>query len=144
MVWQHDYLGAGTDWDIKGQFLDVFGGKIGSVLAIAQTVDNETRPALAANGGLEEYLTVWQRETTWRKSIYGRLLYTDLTSKNPFEIAPPAGGDNENPAIGSQSSGYFITYTWDSFTPTTYGDVYGKMYVKPTPAPPVPPRRTIS
>ena len=103
---------------------------MGVVLRIAQTTDNESRPALAASGGIEEYLAVWQRETTFGKGIWGCLLYTDLSMLPSFEIAPPAGGDNGKPAAACHVSGYFVGYAWDSFDPTWYGDIYGRMLLQ--------------
>jgi len=130
VVWQYDYWGAGTDWDIKGQFLDVNGNKVGGVQSIAETVVNETSPAVAASGGIEEYLTVWQKETASEKGIWGRLLYTDLSMLPSFEIAPPAGGDNENPAAGCHNSGYFVTYSRDIFDLNIHADIYGRMLLE--------------
>jgi hypothetical protein len=131
VAWQHDYGGSNTDWDIRGQFLDASGGKVGGVQSIAITVDNEKYPALAASGGIEEYLAVWQKRTEFRHGILGRLLYTDFSALGSFEIAPPGGGYNEYPAAGCHNSGYLVTYSRDPLDPTIYGDIYGRMLLEP-------------
>lgn len=131
VVWQHDLWGDGTDWDIRGQFLDESGKTIGIFQRIAETGDNETSPALGADGGVGkgEYLVVWQRETNLGKGIWGRLIYTDqaLSSSSFFEIVPPGGGNNEDPAVGGgYNGGYFATYSWVDST-KIFGDIYGRM-----------------
>jgi len=47
-----------------------------------------------------------------------------------FEIAPPAGGDSVEPAAVCHFSGYLVGYSWDSFDPTSYGDIYGRMLLQ--------------
>jgi len=131
VVWQYDFGGTGTDWDIKGQFLDVSGSKVGGVQSIAMTYDNETLPALAANGGIEEYLTVWRKDTAYGTGIWGRLLYTDFSALGSFEIDPPGGGDHYLTAAGCHNSGYLVTYTRDPGDPSIYGDIYGRMLLEP-------------
>jgi len=133
VVWQHDWGGTDTDWDIRGQFLNVIGGKEGVVQGIAATVDSETSPALAASGGIEEYLAVWEKKTASGKGIWGRLLYTDPDPSMlpPFEIAPPGGGDNEDPAAACHVTGYFVPYSWDPSDPSIYSDIYGRMLLEP-------------
>lgn len=131
VVWQHDWDGTGTDWDIKGQFLDVSGSKVGGVQSIAITYDNETWPALAANGGIEEYLVVWKKETASGTGISGRLIYTDFSALQSFEIDPPGGGSHKwFPAVGCHNSGYLVTYSQDPLDPSIYGDIYGRMLLE--------------
>ena len=128
VVWQHDWDGTGTDWDIRGQFLDVSGSKVGGVLPIAITYDSETWPDVAASGGIEEYLTVWNKEGN---GIWGRLLYTDFSALQSFEITPANGGNPYSPSAGCHNSGYFVTYTWSPSDPLIYLDICGRMLLKP-------------
>ena len=127
VVWQDDRIVQG-DWDIFAQFLDVGGNKVGGSFWLAVSTDNETHPAMAVNGGSDQYLVVYQKTT-----LSGESLQADLFDRNGFfverfEVAPGGFGDNVAPTVGSHPSGYFMTYEWTSWEPGSTSDLYGRMW----------------
>ena len=130
VLFQHDYYGNGTDWDVRGQFLDVTGAKVRSVFGVAYSGKNEKYPTVASNPNSEEYLAGWiQEDAVFGDSVQARPLNTNGDNFNTFAIATGDGGTNRYPAIGDGKKGYLITYAWDSFSPIQHGDIYGKLFI---------------
>ena len=130
VVWQHAYPGPCCDWDIRGQELDVNGGLVGDEITIAQSLDDETAPSVAARPGTHrEYLAVWQRATaageTIRAAAWGDAGWTYYG-----DLAAVAFWDNESPAVAAGAPGFFTVFEGDAQgDPTVYRHIYGRRYV---------------
>jgi len=129
VVWQHAFPGPCCDWDIRGQELDVSGSPVGDVLGIAQTLDDETAPAVVARPGpTRDYLAVWQRSTSSGEVI--RAAHWGDEAMGYLEVAAYAFWDNENPAVAAGGPGYLIVYEGDAQgDPTVYRHIYGRTWV---------------
>lgn len=129
VLWQYDFQGDGTDWDIRGRFLDVTGTGVGSEFGIAYSFNSERNISVASNPLADDYLVVWQKDdAVFGNTIRARQFTTSRVFKDDFEVAPAAGGSNSYPTVGGKKSGYFIAYIWDDFVPTKHGDLYGKFF----------------
>jgi hypothetical protein len=130
VLFQHDFYGDGTDWDIRGQFLDVTGAKVRSVFGVGYSTENEKFPSVGSNPINEEYLVTWiEEDATFGDTIRARTLNTAGKSSKDFEVAEGSGGVNRYPGVGDGKNGYFITYSWDANSPAQYGDIYGRLFV---------------
>jgi hypothetical protein len=126
VVWDHEY--SATDHDIHGQLLDVDGNKVGGYINIAISIENDTRPAVAANGATGEWLVVWQRASTEGAQIRGARWGSGLTSYI-FEVAAWTWWDCMTPAVAAGAPGYLIAYEGDSTSdPTVKQHIYGRMW----------------
>jgi hypothetical protein len=73
VVWDYEY--SGTDHDIHGRFVTGAGTAATTLMGIATSTLNETRPAVAGLNGPREYLVVWSRKSAPPfifQSLYGR------------------------------------------------------------------------
>jgi len=127
VTWQHDDTYWG-DWDIYGKFLDVNGSQVGNQVWIASSYDDETQPDVAANGLSDQYLVVYQRNTSSGESIEARLFNGNGDQLNYVEISPGGFGNNRYPAVGTHLSGYFVTYQYQSWEPGSINDLYGRFW----------------
>ena len=125
VTWQDKFWG---EWDIYGKFLDVDGNQVGDKVLIAYSTDDETRPDVAANGLADQYLVVYQRNTSSGESIQARLFNGNGDQLNYVEISPGGFGDNRYPAVGTHLSGYLVTYQWQSWEPGSINDLYGRFW----------------
>lgn len=126
VVWDHEY--SATDHDIYGQLLDVNGNKVGGYIGISVWTQNDTHPAVAANGGTGEWLTVWQRANTDGAQIWGRRWGDGLTDQT-FEVAAWPWWDCMTPAVAADIPGYLIAYEGDSTSdPLIKQHIYGRMW----------------
>jgi hypothetical protein len=127
VVWQEMVSG---DWDIHGKEVNsATGAPLPPVylIAILYGVD-ETTPDVACNGGTGEYLTVWQQTTGSGEAINAVRWGTNVTTYS-FEVAAGGLGDNGNPAVASDIPGYLVAYEWQSWTPGSDSDIYGRRWV---------------
>lgn len=127
VVWQHAFPGPCCDWDIRGQELDVNGSLVGSTFVIAQTLDDETSPDVAARPGTgREYVAVWQQTTAAGEAIRA-YQWGDVT-RGTFDVAAFAFWNSEKPTVAA-GSGYLIAYEGDSAgDPTVHRHIYGRMW----------------
>ncbi len=96
VVWQDDRLDAG-DWDIYGQFLDGGGNLSGGNFWVDISTQDETHPAVAANGASRRYLIVYQKGTAGGESIWASHINEDAEFLNWFEVSPGGLGDSTHP-----------------------------------------------
>jgi hypothetical protein len=126
VVWDHEY--STTDHDIHGQLLDVDGNQVGSNIAISISTENDTHPAVAANGASGEWLVVWQRASTEGARIRGARWGSGLASYI-FEVAAWTWWDCMTPAVAADIPGYLIAYEGDSTSdPMVKQHIYGRMW----------------
>jgi hypothetical protein len=126
VVWDHEY--SATDHDIHGQLLDVNGNKVGGYINIAISTENDTHPAVAANGATGEWMVVWQRASTAGAQIRGARWGNGLASYI-FEVAAWTGWNCMTPAVAADIPGYLIAYEGDSTgDPTVKQHIYGRMW----------------
>jgi hypothetical protein len=126
VVWDHEY--SATDHDIHGQLLDVDGNKVGGYINIAISTENDTHPAVAANGATGEWLVVWQRASAEGAQIRGARWGSGLASYI-FEVAAWTWWDCMTPAVAADIPGYLIAYEGDSTSdPTVKQHIYGRMW----------------
>jgi len=118
VVWQYDYNGAGTDYDIKSLAIDPhpFVGQIGSIIPIAGMLDDETDPSVDCNPYDSSCLVAYTYQSTGSPGIEGRFM--DMTSSgvsnssNPkFEISTTTG---YSPYVAMGDYGYMVAYTNDN------------------------------
>lgn len=126
VVWQDDRL-VQYDIDIYAQFLDVGGNPIGGNFWVAVSGDNETHPAVAANGLSQKYMIAYQKTTDSGESIWANLIDENAVFLDWFEVAPGGFGDNKNPAVATHS-GYYVIYEWTSWTPGSTSELYGRTW----------------
>ena len=127
VVWQEMVSG---DWDIRGKEVNsATGVPLGTtyLIAISYAID-ETTPDVACNGGTGEYLAVWQQATGSGEAIQAMRWGTNVTTHR-FEVAAGGFGDNTNPAVAADIPGYLVTYEWQSWTPGSDSDIYGRRWV---------------
>ena len=127
VVWQDDRTVAG-DWDIYGQFLDGSANPVGGNFWLAISNENETHPAVAANGATQEYMIVYQQSTAGGESIWANRINENGVFLDWFEVNPGWLGDNANPAVATHLSGNFVAYEWESWEPGSSSDLYGRMW----------------
>jgi len=127
VVWQDDRLVAG-DWDIYGQFLDGSANLVGGNRWYDVSNENETRPAVIANGATREYLIVYQKTTAGGESIWGNFTNENGVFLDWFELSPGGLGDSGHPAVATHLAGYFVVYEWEPWDPNSVTDLYGKMW----------------
>ncbi|MGQ9627225.1 MAG: hypothetical protein ACUVV0_10030 [Anaerolineae bacterium] len=131
VVWQHAY--SSTDWDIKGQYLNISGGTVGSSYNIASTGANEMYPDVASADPLaNEYVTVWQIPTSTGTAIRARrnrLVGSTITSLNYFDVASYGFWDSEKPVVACGSPGFLFAYEGDSASdPAVKRHIYGRVW----------------
>ena len=131
VVWQHAY--SPTDWDIKGQYLNISGGAVGSSYNIAYTGANEMYPDVASADPLaNEYVTVWQIPTSTGTAIRARrnrLVGSTITSLNYFDVASYGFWDSEKPVVACGSPGFLFAYEGDSASdPAVKRHIYGRVW----------------
>jgi hypothetical protein len=126
VVWEDHRLPA--DSDVFGQFLEVNGDQLGSEFWIGYSSDDDTHPAVAANGASNQYLAVWQRTMASGERISGRLLDFGSVWHPEFEVSPGGFGDNEFPVVATHLSGYLITYGWREWDPNARTNIYGRTW----------------
>jgi hypothetical protein len=81
VVFQYDYFGDGTDWDIEALRLTPGGGSWGSVFSVAATEYDESYPAVAFSGGTQsfsggmgadQFLVTYRHDSGSVDDIYGQ------------------------------------------------------------------------
>lgn len=127
VVWQDDRLQAG-DFDIIGQFFDTNANSVGSLIYFAISGENETRPALSANGLSKEYLAVYEKTTSNGKLLWANYIDEAGGFVDSFEVNSGEFGDNSFPAVGTHLAGHLIAYEWDPFQPGSTYDIYGRFW----------------
>ncbi len=83
VVFEYDYYGNGTDWDIEALRLTPGGGSWGSVFSVAATERDEVYPAVAYSGGTQsfsggmgadQFLVAYRRDSGSVHDIYGQAI----------------------------------------------------------------------
>ncbi|MBU0495853.1 MAG: hypothetical protein KKA73_25075 [Chloroflexi bacterium] len=138
VVWEHEY--AWDDHDIYGREYNAIGTPDGSYFTISSWTQDDTVPAVAANGANKEWVTVWQRALPggsgysihgFRWGSAGSSVYTYL-----FDVINWTFYECRNPAVAADIPGYLIVYEElpppgalsDSANLTTYQHIYGRMW----------------
>ena len=127
VVWEHEY--TSIDHDIYGREYYATGSPVGSYFTIASWTEDTTAPDIAANGAINEWVTVWQQDLgggtgyaikgfRWGS---GPAVWTYL-----FDVANYVFWENENPAVAADIPGYLIVYEGDSSM--TNRHIYGRMW----------------
>lgn len=144
-VFQYDYWGNGTDYDIMGLRLTPGGGSWGGVFSIANTGYDETNPAVAFSGGTQsliggrggdQYLITYCYDSGTEKIIYGQAVEgTHATSGGqregePTRIRYTSGGTNfglfDPDVTGSINNGWYMV-VWEDMIGGFAGDDYDVM-----------------
>ncbi len=134
VVWQYDFGGTGTDYDIRSLALDPhpFEGQIGAVAWVASSGShNETMPSVDCNSGDSSCLVAYTHIGTGSPGIEGRFI--DMTvagasANDPtFPISTTIGN---NPYVAMGDDGYLVAYTWDDISAPPYPawPVYSHVY----------------
>jgi hypothetical protein len=141
-VFQYDYYGNGSDYDIEALRLTPGGGSWGSVFSIASSSDDELSPAVAFSGGTQslpggmganQYLVTYIRDETTSSVVYGQAIKgTHATIGGQREGAPAAlrstfAGPNfgvfDPAVIGSINNGRYMV-VWEDMMGGVAGDDY--------------------
>ena len=130
VVWEHAYPGPCCDWDIRGQELDLTGTRVGDVVIISQTADDETHPRVVARPGPQrDYLVVWQRETATGSEIWARWWGGPGVQDEYLQVAAAAWWDHAKPAVALTGPRYLFAYEADSQAdPTQFRHIYGRQW----------------
>jgi hypothetical protein len=136
VVWQH-WAGAsgGNVWDIVGQIFKADGTPLIGPFPVAASTYSTMKPAVVASrNGAEDFLTVFQQDTSIGIAIRARrdrMVGDSLSAAiDQFEVAPGNFYQNTNPVVGSAPDGYFMAYEGDSTgDPTVYQYIYGRAWV---------------
>jgi len=137
VVWEHQY--STTDHDIFARKYNADGNPDGNSFTISSWTQDDTVPAIAANGSSKEWLTVWQRAISggaggysihgWRWGWDGGVpsYYLDVVDWTFYECTAPA--------VAADIPGYLIVY--EELPPpgkasaartTNYQHIYGRMW----------------
>jgi hypothetical protein len=141
-VFQYDYWGNGSDYDIEGLRLTPGGGSWGSVFPVANSSDHETSPAVAFSGGTQslpggmganQYLVTYVRDGATTSVVYGQAVKgTHATNGSQREGDPAAvrttsAGTNfgvfDPDVIGSINNGRYMV-VWEDMIGGFAGDDY--------------------
>jgi hypothetical protein len=129
VAWEYAFPGPCCDWDILGQQLDVQGTLVSGQIYVANTIDDEQEPAVAARPGpVHDYLFTWQRDTTAGMQIWAERL--GASDFEYLEIATAAFWNQKSPALAWGHIGALIAYEGDAAgDPTVYQHIYGRRWV---------------
>jgi parallel beta-helix repeat protein len=127
VVWQYDYYGNGTDWDIASQRVYAFGGLAGDFLWIEGSSVSTTKPEIAFHANAHEYLVSY--EYWW--SATDPDVYIRRVDKNGIPREDPIGlafsGSMEaHPRLAADNNWWYLV-VWENGTygnPLSY-DIYG-------------------
>ena len=141
-VFQYDWNGDGSDYDIEALRLTPGGGSWGSVFSVANTIYHEMSPAVAFSGGTQsisggmgadQFLVAYRHESGSEQVIYGQAVEgTYATSGgqregDPARIRTTAVGTNfglfDPDVTGSINNGRY-TVVWEDMTGGFAGDDY--------------------
>ncbi|MCB8979475.1 MAG: hypothetical protein H6657_18855 [Ardenticatenaceae bacterium] len=132
LVFQHAYLGDGSDYDIYGLRLVPGGGSQGDLITIDFSLYNNEQPAVAYGSGpyylpggrgADQFLVSYVTETPSGRWIHAHAIYgtfqigSQLLSSTPIVLYQTAAGPNFdllNPdVVGSLNNGRYLTI-WES------------------------------
>jgi hypothetical protein len=128
VVWEHQY--NTDDHDIYGREYNANGTPVGSYFTISSWSEDDTVPAIAANGSSKAWVVVWQRALPsgagysihgFRWGSAGSGVYTYL-----FDVANWAFVEAKNPVVAADIPGYLIVY--EETNPPAKQHIYGRMW----------------
>jgi len=102
VVWTYDWSGEYLDYDIEVQALTTDGNLSGSILSVANSVENERRPAIACEVDDYTCLVVYEKEEDGDPDIKGRRLIMTNFGLDLPEAEFHTGSDSDhdyNPAV---------------------------------------------
>jgi len=106
VIWEYDFYGDGSDWDVVGQRLAASGQKQGKAYFIGGFIDrDELKPHLAYNPAAKEYLAVWEYDYFGNGSDWD-ILGRRVGGSVPLLHVEPAGLD-----LGAVESSMPLTIT---------------------------------
>ncbi len=119
VVWEYDYYGDDSDYDIVGQRVSASGTLFGGTFFVGGYVRDECKPRLAYNSTANDYLVVWEYDYDDGEissyMIFGQLVPADgVFSRNAF----PVGYfiyDELKPQLAYNSAGneYLVVFEFD-------------------------------
>jgi len=132
VVWQYDWGGTGTDYDIRALALDPDTGQVGDVQWVVGSGDNETDPSVDCNPWDSSCLVAYKFQATGSPGIEGRFMRmtpsgVSSNSDPKFDISTTIG---KNPYVVFGDDGYLVAYTWDDLSTSPYPSwpVYSHVY----------------
>jgi hypothetical protein len=138
VVWQDQFNGSATDYDVRGQMLDTLGGTVGSEIGIATPTSRQEVPVVAAGSG--QFMVAWQDNRPGYYTIYAQRIDLSGTKTNGnFEITSPNenfGYSNTAPDIAWNGSVFLAV--WQQLITFTNGGHWDYIGVRPVSADGVP------
>jgi hypothetical protein len=138
VAWEHEY--SYNDHDVYAREYNANGTPAGSYFTISSWTEDDTLPAIAANGSSHEWVVVWQRALPsgsgysihgFRWGSAGSGVYTYV-----FDVMNWTFYECKNPAVAADIPGYLIVY--EELVPpgallqpaslTNYQHIYGRMF----------------
>jgi hypothetical protein len=132
VVWQDQFNGtSSTDYDVRGQVLDTFGGTVGSEIAIATPSTRQESPVVAAGSG--QFLVAWQDNRAGYYEIWAQRVDTTGTKTGTnFDVTDPRsnfGYSNTAPDIAWNGSVFLAV--WQEKVTFTNGSNWDSIGVRP-------------
>lgn len=132
VVWEHDYNGDGSDWDVVGQRVTAGGALAGSTFFVGGYVNHEYKPRVAYNSVANNYLAVWEFDYNGDGSDYdvlGQLVRANGTlSGTAFFVGGFSNRHEFKPqlAYNSAANEYLATWEYDTSGDGSDFDIAGQ------------------
>ncbi|MCP4423367.1 MAG: choice-of-anchor D domain-containing protein, partial [Chloroflexi bacterium] len=132
VVWEYDYNGDGSDYDILGQQILADGSLSGSAILISGFIDrHELKPQLAYNSDDNEYLAVFELDYYGDASDYdaiGQRITASGTLAGETFFVGGFYNHERNPQIAYNGAinGYLVVWEYDFYGDSSDWDIVGQ------------------
>jgi len=122
IVWQYDYHGDGSDYDVHAVALHPIDGLVGYVVSVSSDGNHERDPSVDCNPGDSSCLIAYEYDDGTETVIHGR--FVDMTgfgiSLNHPNFHVSTTNSDAGPIVAFGDQGYLVAYTFIDISGTTW------------------------